>query len=521
MDAFKRLGWTCACAGLYYLAFRFAWFHSADQFFLPAGLRIACLLFLPYRLWPSIFIGDAAAMLSLRIPFAEANNFPVSWAYCSALLFSPVLSLGALALRRYWPAAYTREKYLPFTLLALAVWGVAANIALNALFSGPIESPLATYAYKVSTGQFLTSIVAVLPIMVWLRRAEVTNWNRLIRDSLLCVGALLSTYFGAGLVEESWQRLALLGMMILPALTLTVLHGWRGAAIGVVAANVSLGLSIPSTGLFGNRDLDVFVAQQTLAVMGTSLLLVGAAMSKEFDRNRLLVHATREQRLLARADHLSAEQSLRARAEAIAEAQQRISCAYRETVSRLRQGGHYALAMHINAESVASTRIVYQQASDLYPFQLENSGLFAVLRSAEFARKWAGGSAEFRLTGSIAGHSLAFQLVAYRCICHAIEMLPCKAYRVSVKAGHSQNPQWIAVVVASAERRSATRTKASRMAQVQLSAKLQAYGGRHRFERRKVAILLTDLDHGLSNGTTIQDSFLAPFTTLTTKSSEL
>ncbi|UYK82290.1 MASE1 domain-containing protein [Xanthomonas sacchari] len=521
MDALKRLGQACACAGAYYLAFRFAWFHSADQFFLPAGLRVACLLFMPYRLWPSILIADAAAVVSFRVPFAAANGFPASWAYGSAVAFIPTLAAGVLLLRKLWPDAHAQERRLPFVLIGLSTWAVLSNISINAALSGPVERELAAYAYKVIAGQYLTSLVAVLPVAIWLRRFEFNDWGRVTRGALLGILALLAAYFGAGLVEETWQRLALLGLMLLPALALAVLHGWRGAAIGVVAANLALGLSIPDTGVLGNRDLVVFVVQQTLAIMGTSLLLVGAAVSMHFDRGRRLAHATREQRMLARADHMYLEQALRDRAEAIAEAQQRISSTHRETVRRLREHGHYALAMQINAESVASTRIVYQQASDLYPFQLETAGLFAVLRSPEFSSKLSGGRAKFRLTGSTSGHSLAFQLVAYRCICHAIKMLPSEEYRINVKAGRSRYGQWLVAAVAPIGGANTTRTKTSRMAQVQLSAKLQAYGGRHKFDRHKVAILLTDQDQGLRSGTTIQDNLSVPLTTLTTKSSEL
>lgn len=521
MVAFRWLGKAGACAGLYYLAFRFAWFHSADQFFLPAGLRIACLLFLPYRLWPSIFIGDVAAVMSLRVPFAEAHGFPASWAYGSALAFFPALSAGALALRKFWPVGLTQQRHLPFALLVLNVWAVTSNIAINAMLSGPVEAGLLGYAYKVITGQYLTSLVFVLPMVIWWRRSEFNDWKRVGRDAIVAISALLGAYFGADLVEEPWQRLAMLGMMLLPALALALLHGWRGAAIGVAAANLSLGLSIPDTGILGNRDLVVFVAQQTLAVMGTSLLLVGAAISKQFDHGRRLARVTHEQQMLARADHIFTEQTLRDRAEAIAEAQHRISSAYRETVRRLREDGHYALAMHINAESVASTRIVYQQASDLYPFQLETGGLFAVLRSPEFSSKLAGANAEFRLTGSTLGHSVAFQLVAYRCICHAITMLLGTAYRIRLKAGRSGGRQWIGAVVTRIGKESATRTESSRAAQVQLSAKLRAYDGRCKFRSGKVAFLLVDFDHGLRNGTMIQEMLSVPFTTLTTKSSEL
>lgn len=515
---FRRAGQAILVAGLYYLAFRFSWFHSADQFYLPAGLRIATLLFLPYRLWPSIFLGDAAGMLSLRLPFAESHYIPASWAFASSFLLCPILSLGPLSLRKLFPAMMQkREKWLPISLAGLALWGVLANIALNAMLGGPLEPNLASYFYKVSTGQYLTSLVAVMPILLWLRRSEIRLPKKLLRDSAIGVTLLLGAYFSAGHVGQTWQRLALLGLMIVPALGLTVLHGWRGAAVGVVVANIALGFSIPTTGIAGNKDMEVFVAQQTLAVMGTFLLFVGSTISREFERSHRLVNATQESRLLARANHLSTEQALRDRAEAIAAAQRRLNVAFRETVARLKDEGHYALAMHINAQSLASTRLVYQEAIDLYPFQLERSGLFAALQAPEFASKLSGAKATFSLTGTLHDHDLTLQLVAYRCICHAIEMAPADEYHVRVKAGFSERG-WIAATVIAGPRNRAIRTESSRMAEVQLDAKMEAYSGRYRSNGGRLTFWLAD-DHGLRRGTTIQDG-LEPLTNLTTKSSE-
>ncbi len=519
-QGFRRVGQAIAVAGLYYLSYRFAWFHSADQFFLPAGLRVASLLFLPYRYWPSIFIGDAAAMISLRVPFAEGHDLPLTWAYGSALAFSPLLAGGLVALRRYWPTGFEDERLIPFALLAITVWGVIANISLNVALSGPVEAALASYFYKVSAGQYLTSLVAVLPVLIWLRRSQVANPTRLARDAAIGLALLLGAYLGAGWADATWQRLTLLGLMVVPTLALTVLHGWRGAAIGIVAANLSLGLSIPSTGLPGNRDLVVFVAQQTLAVMGTFLLLVGATISKEHERARRLRTLTHEQRLLARADHLSQERSLRDQAESLAAAQQQRNEWFRETAQRLKDEGHYELAMELNAQSVASTRIAYQQASDLYPFQIEMRGLFSTLRSPQFSARIGGVPVSLGLTGNLESHSVTLQLVAYRCICHALDTLPAENYKVSVKAGSTNGTRWIAVTVLNAGEK-AIRTRESRMAEMQLDAKMRAYAGKLKRSTRKLSFVLSDDDQFLRRGTTIQDGLSLPLTSLTMKSSEL
>ncbi|WP_192820369.1 MASE1 domain-containing protein, partial [Xanthomonas oryzae] len=50
-------------ATAYSIGFHLAWQCSLDQWYLPAGLRIAALLFSPSRLLPWILLGDVAALL--------------------------------------------------------------------------------------------------------------------------------------------------------------------------------------------------------------------------------------------------------------------------------------------------------------------------------------------------------------------------------------------------------------------------------------------------------------------------
>lgn len=50
------------------------WRLSIDQWYLPVGLRVVALLFRPYREWPFLLLGDAAAMLVLRIPWPSYRD---------------------------------------------------------------------------------------------------------------------------------------------------------------------------------------------------------------------------------------------------------------------------------------------------------------------------------------------------------------------------------------------------------------------------------------------------------------
>lgn len=146
-----------ALAAAYFCGYKFAWQHSADQFFLPAGLRMASLIFLPYRMWPSIFFGDAAAMLSLRLPIAEAEGVSIIWAYSSSLLLCPLASIVPFAARRFYSIAIQKVQLFPIILIFCALWGVISNTSLNSIFGYPLPEQTIRYIYRFGIGHIWQS----------------------------------------------------------------------------------------------------------------------------------------------------------------------------------------------------------------------------------------------------------------------------------------------------------------------------------------------------------------------------
>ncbi len=516
----KRLGLALLYAAIYAVAFRIAWQHSEDQFYLPAGLRIAALLFSPYRFWPSILIGDVVAMMAIRVPIAPDMRVSAIWPYASSALLCPIVSLAPLAIRTRFESAMSNERWLPVALLAAAIWGVSVSTSLNVLLGGPVEHDLVAYIYRFSIGQYLSIMVAVLPVLVWVRRnATAYAPPHLARDAIVAVLMLAIAY--AALLESSqqWEKLALLGGMLLPPVTLAFLHGWRGAAIGIVVATFALGISTPDTGLLGNKDLVVFVAQQSLAVVGTVLMVLGSAVSSEYDKTSRLQQAKVDALWLARCNHLSAEALLRDRAQAIADAQAEIDAGYRKTVKQLKAEGRYTLALQVNTQGFQNSRMLFEQVTALYPLDLDSLGLFEVLQSDEFLAVAYSSVTKASLRGRIEHHSATLQLVAHRSIAHAIELLPLGEIQLQVRAWTLGRRRGISVTLRSYAKTSNELDKRGLLlAEAQLQAKVQAYGGAFKRRRMRVFFTLTeDVDHFLVTGTTTHETPLLPFSALTTK----
>ena len=92
--------WRGLLAGVTYgAAFLALWFVSADQWYLPAGLRAAVLLFARPRWWPYLYAGDAAAVLFLRLP--QVGEHDLLWAYLPAFTLLPLISIAPAIARVY------------------------------------------------------------------------------------------------------------------------------------------------------------------------------------------------------------------------------------------------------------------------------------------------------------------------------------------------------------------------------------------------------------------------------------
>lgn len=110
-------------ATAYCLAFQLTWHCSLDQWYLPAGLRIACLLFIPYRLVPWVLLGDVCALLMLRVPAIAGMGVNPAWAYGSSCILGPAISLVPIAIRHKLRKVHSNEALLIPLLLVAALWG--------------------------------------------------------------------------------------------------------------------------------------------------------------------------------------------------------------------------------------------------------------------------------------------------------------------------------------------------------------------------------------------------------------
>ena len=62
---------------------------SLDQFYLPAGIRVAAVLLCPPRLWPYLLLGEYAYFAQSRVPMIE--KYGLTWVIVASAFLMPAL----------------------------------------------------------------------------------------------------------------------------------------------------------------------------------------------------------------------------------------------------------------------------------------------------------------------------------------------------------------------------------------------------------------------------------------------
>lgn len=499
MDSAKWQGFAkgIGFSVFYCLAYLAAWFNSLDQWFLPAGIRAASMLFLPYRYWPYLFLGDAAALLMIRTPFSWQSG--ELWAYMSPFLLAPAISVVAIAFRKRLKSIHENIALIPVIAISIAIWSSFCNLMINFVLSGPVASNSAELFVRYITGDCLGILMVVPPALVWIRRKnEGFLPKKFLIDASIAIGMIGVMFFATLPLEiEPALRQLLLVMMALPAVGLTILHGWRGAAIGTAVTNYAIGKTLSKLNFIEAYDPTSFLAQQILLVAAIALLIVGAHMSKLFDKARKLGVSEQHAMNLAQTSFLSPEYTFRKKVLHMAQMQIALDEQRQSIASELKNLGHYQAAMDINAQGVEQKTRFERHAMALYPTQIEQEGLFSALHTDTIMCFWAGDAEVILMTKYSAkklSHSL--QYAAYYCIGNAVSFLSQfnpDCYEIRARVWVSKGRRGIVIIVTAKPTAEAQPNDASILASLELEGRAKAYGGAvKRRHTHQISMLLSE-----------------------------
>ncbi|MGO1072694.1 MASE1 domain-containing protein [Lysobacter sp. CA199] len=471
-------------AVLYCASFLLTWRLSVDQWYLPAGLRAAALLFIPYRYWPFVFAGDTAALLVQRVP--KADQYGELWAFLSPFLLLPLISVVPAIFRKVLGELQHKVRWLPLIAIVTAVWSALSAMIVNSALNGPAVGDTLQKFIVLTVGQYLGILMLGLPVAVWLRRGEhISTPQHLGRDIAVAIGLTAGIYLAvqSGPFEPALRQVLLM-LMIGPPVALTFMHGWRGAVLGLSIMCVAVGMTLPHVGFqgyAGAHDATAFVAQLALAVAASALFVLGTIISDHYTKARQLGMAEQHALKIAQTSFLSTERHMRDRVIAMAQIQAHLDDSRKQLIQVLKERGHFAAAMDLTRHGVIHSQLFDEHASALYPIRIERQGLFDVLQAEAFSSIWANGAPiRYLLHGRAKSLSVDLQLAAYRSACNAVSLLSArdpKCYTVRSRVWRFCGRQGVLVSIVAAGGTAADATAASTLAALELEGRIKAHGG--------------------------------------------
>lgn len=283
----ERVPWgqVLAVAAAYAACYEVAKYFSYSHWILTAGLRLACLLLVPYRFWPALVLGESLPVAQNALLHEE--DFGWAWTAVSAIPFIPLCMPFVKAIRERMPL-YDANGQLNATTILFATLVCALVTAVRtdvAVFAALIVTPDGWEAWRSEAlidllayvlGAYLGAL-SLAPLFLalgeWFR--ESVSWRRLLASRLtrdVAVGAapLLLALAATASVSAGFSLEVLRLAMAVPVIALTARHGWKGTAIGATLGSIALATTSATL-----LDPAMIRAQVILALMISGSLMVG------------------------------------------------------------------------------------------------------------------------------------------------------------------------------------------------------------------------------------------------------
>jgi two-component system, NarL family, sensor histidine kinase FusK len=441
----------------YVLLRQVSWSHWA----LFAGYRLSVLMFVPYRYWPALVVGELGPMA--YVSFSCLETF--GWVWSSIMLIPPI----ALAMpvvkacrdRLGMIPAHGPVRMGVVLMCTLAVSGIWTLANVAALSAAKIPSNVPPINYGVETARWVIGnylgILTLVPLvlMVWEGRAKRgASWRATIEHALRTRLAIESAVFvvpalallvwiGLDASEEGSRQVARM-LMFLPVVWLALRHGWDGAAVGGTVASIAVVLTMPELNDTSTLQAEVFVA-----FAATSMLLFGSRIAQLHQQKGQGAEHEDKSLDLARRIQAQCEAQLRQTSLGIEQASEAVHAT--DELLFERQLRPTADSRELRRRATAAREQLFQLADGLHPVALRERGLVAALRHGGIARTlnsrrigyWCntrGGINQMSDTLQLAIHRLVCEGVSYLCATRSIGDLT-----VHLRSGRYAGRRWAVI----------------------------------------------------------------------------
>nr|WP_276320305.1 MULTISPECIES: MASE1 domain-containing protein [Dyella] len=456
-----RFAWArhIAVAALYAACYMLLRAVSVSNWSLPASLRLAALLFVPYRYWPAMIVGE---FLPLGfISYICREEFGTTWALLAAippiLPCAPVVAWFRRRTRLLQSEGRVDMALLLVAMLICAVLTTAGNTAALAVVQSPDNTPLQGVTLQIVFGYFLGNFLGALtltPVMIAARGWLMGN-TRLWLGHAMARGGLLRNAFvylvpvlvALGLIGYAGSgdtmqicRIA----MFLPVAWLALRHGWQGAAVGGALASIAVAFTASVV-----RDPYVIQAQAIIAFAISTLLMFGSRIARQSDVD-LRDHLVKEQGLLLAQQGLyQEEQRLRQAAEALEHVGQSMRDMQNRLLDRLRHTLPANEERAYSRQAALAQHEMHRLTNALYPRAWRERGVPATLQDGPLAQAVSMTGASYKCV--LAGRGLSLlapdvHMTLYRlaseALVYALTRQSIRHVELTVRGGLTHGQRW-------------------------------------------------------------------------------
>ncbi|MDV5225029.1 MASE1 domain-containing protein [Providencia rettgeri] len=278
--------------GLWIIGFYLSQNGFQATLFLPQGLRLALMIILWRRYWPTLLVSEVT--LNIWLAQEQLLSQPL-------LLLSPLLSLTvAYVIQDIW---WRYTLYWQRLLLLLA--GVAANSLLHVLVFSWLSSFsvsqlfLATFTGGILLTPFIYLIYEYLHEQHYQMLLDYGTPDKQLRTSLLiwaflfCLVGLSAQVFFTPEIE---QLIVLL--VFIPNVFMAYRYGWQGGVLSALLGSLIMTFARQFHGAFADlQELEMFLSSQALIGIGLGIAI---SRQQQLARNLQRYRQRLEQELKAR-----------------------------------------------------------------------------------------------------------------------------------------------------------------------------------------------------------------------------
>jgi len=437
---------------------------STGHWPIHAGIRLACLLLVPYRYWPALYIGEAVPNAYETIACKDLG-FAGIVAGCVPP-FTVVMPIVWWCRSKFPPLPFKSEHMVDIKALLTCILLVSlGNMTYSwtvISFAKAVAGPFAPLSWLVDYffGPYL-AIVSVVPwvLMAWLafRPGRLREQLQSMLASRLALDAIALLVPTVGLLawlnhtgSEETSLMATIAMA-LPMAWLTLKHGWRAVAVSAPLVIACISLAIPPEE--GTNNDRLYTIMMFLTITVTCLFVLGARISiqlaKEEEERLTVLNVQR----VARQSLQLSEQRMRQTSQALEYLAGTLHITNSRLLEQMRRivpniESHAFYKQTLNAQSQ-----VYRLAESMHPVAWRERGLPAALNET-VARALDEAGIAYRCEISGRGFSRlapAVLTATYRTACEAVvyvtSRLACTRVNLLLRGGETNGKRWIVLRV--------------------------------------------------------------------------